>query len=155
MITPTLPMNISKVMRRLPHRYPFLLIDRIMEVEMPNKRLVALKNVTMNEPFFPGHFPHYPVMPGVMILEAMAQACSLLLSYPGSDNGPDLKTIFYFAGIDNARFKRPVLAGDQLLIEVIADRARAGIHKYHASAKVGEELVCEADLMCAVRKIED
>ena len=101
------PMNIFKVMQRLPHRYPFLLIDRILDVEMPNKRLKALKNVTINEPFFPGHFPHRPVMPGVLVLEAMAQASSLLLTYPGSDDGPDTDTLYYFAGIDNARFKRP------------------------------------------------
>ena len=126
----TLPMNIFKVMQRLPHRYPFLLIDRILEVEMPNKRLKALKNVTINEPFFVGHFPHRPVMPGVLVLEAMAQASSLLLTYPGSDDGPDTDTLYYFAGIDNARFKRPVIAGDQLIIDVTADRARAGIYKY-------------------------
>ena len=103
-------MNIFKVMQRLPHRYPFLLIDRILEVEMPNKRLKALKNVTINEPFFGGHFPHRPVMPGVLVLEAMAQASSLLLTYPGSDDGPDTDTLYYFAGIDNARFKRPASA---------------------------------------------
>ena len=151
----TLPMNIFKVMQRLPHRYPFLLIDRILEVDMPNKRLKALKNVTINEPFFGGHFPHRPVMPGVLVLEAMAQASSLLLTYPGSDDGPDTDTLYYFAGIDNARFKRPVIAGDQLIIEVTADRARAGIYKYHAVATIDGEVACEADLMCAVRKVED
>ncbi len=149
------PMNIFKVMQRLPHRYPFLLIDRILDVEMPNKRLKALKNVTINEPFFPGHFPHRPVMPGVLVLEAMAQASSLLLTYPGSDDGPDTDTLYYFAGIDNARFKRPVIAGDQLIIEVVADRARGGIYKFSATATVDGEIACQADLMCAVRKLED
>ena len=149
------PMNIFKVMQRLPHRYPFLLIDRILDVEMPNKRLKALKNVTINEPFFPGHFPHRPVMPGVLVLEAMAQASSLLLTYPGSDDGPDTDTLYYFAGIDNARFKRPVIAGDQLIIEVVADRARGGIYKFRATATVDGEIACQADLMCAVRKLED
>ena len=105
-------MDIFKIMKRLPHRYPFLLIDRVLDVEMPNKRLRALKNVTINEPFFPGHFPHRPVMPGVLLLEAMAQASSLLLSFPGTDDDADNDTIYYFAGIDNARFKRPVIAGD-------------------------------------------
>ncbi len=149
------PMDIFKILQRLPHRYPFLLIDRILDVEMPNKRLKALKNVTINEPFFPGHFPHRPVMPGVLVLEAMAQASSLLLTYPGSDDGPDTNSLYYFAGIDNARFKRPVIAGDQLIIEVTADRARAGIYKFHATATVDGELACSADLMCAVRKLED
>lgn len=149
------PMNIFKIMQRLPHRYPFLLIDRVLDVEMPNKRLKALKNVTINEPFFPGHFPHRPVMPGVLVLEAMAQASSLLLSYPGSDDGPYTDTIYYFAGIDNARFKRPVIAGDQLIIEVVADRARGGIYKFSATATVDGELACQADLMCAIRKLED
>ena len=92
---------------------------------------------------------------GVLVLEAMAQASSLLLTYPGSDDGPDTDTLYYFAGIDNARFKRPVIAGDQLIIEVTADRARAGIYKYHAVATIDGEVACEADLMCAVRKIED
>ena len=115
-------MDIFKIMKRLPHRYPFLLIDRVLDVEMPNKRLRALKNVTINEPFFPGHFPHRPVMPGVLLLEAMAQASSLLLSFPGTDDDADNDTIYYFAGIDNARFKRPVIAGDQVIIDVVSDR---------------------------------
>ena len=148
-------MNIFKVMQRLPHRYPFLLIDRVIEVDLPNKRLKAVKNVTINEPFFNGHFPHRPIFPGVLILEAMAQASSLLHSYPGTDDGPDTENLYYFAGIDNARFKRPIIPGDQVIIEVIAERDRGGIYKYHATATVDGELACETDLMCAVRKIED
>ncbi len=151
----TLPMNIFQVMQRLPHRYPFLLIDRVIEVDLPNKRLKAVKNITINEPFFNGHFPHRPIFPGVLILEAMAQASSLLHSYPGTDDGPDTENLYYFAGIDNARFKRPIIPGDQVIIEVIAERDRGGIYKYHATATVDGELACETDLMCAVRKIED
>ena len=148
-------MDIFKIMKRLPHRYPFLLIDRVLDVEMPNKRLRALKNVTINEPFFPGHFPHRPVMPGVLLLEAMAQASSLLLSFPGTDDDADNDTIYYFAGIDNARFKRPVIAGDQVIIDVVSDRSRGGIYKFSGTASVDGELSCQAEWMCAIRKIED
>ena len=151
----TLPMNIFQVMQRLPHRYPFLLIDRVIEVDLPNKRLKAVKNITINKPFFNGHFPYRPIFPGVLILEEMSQASSLLHSYPGTDNGPDTENLYYFAGIDNARFKRPIIPGDQVIIEVIAERDRGGIYKYHATATVDGELACETDLMCAVRKIED
>lgn len=155
MTQPAPPMDIFKVMRHLPHRYPFLLIDRVIEVDLENKRLKAIKNVTINEPFFGGHFPHYPVMPGVLILEAMAQASSLLFTYPNGDTGLAPDTVYYFAGIDNARFKRPVIAGDQIVFEVTADRGRGGIYKYHATASVNGELACEADLMCAVRKVDN
>ena len=151
----TLPMNIFKVMQRLPHRYPFLLIDRILEVEMPNKRLKALKNVTINEPFFGGHFPHRPVMPGVLVLEAMAQASSLLLTYPGSDDGPDTDTLYYFAGIDNARFKRPVEPGDQLKMDVEILRVSRGIWKYKAVGSVDGKVALEAELMCTIRSAQD
>ena len=147
-------MDIHQILKQLPHRYPILLVDRVLEIEK-GVRIKALKNVTINEEFFQGHFPHRPVMPGVLVLEAMAQASSLLLTYPGSDDGPDTKSLYYFAGIDNARFKRPVIAGDQLIIEVTADRARAGIYKFQATATVDGELACSADLMCAVRKLED
>ena len=148
-------MDINEIREYLPHRYPFLLVDRVVDLDVENKRIRAYKNVSINEPFFNGHFPAHPIMPGVLIIEAMAQASSLLLTYPGSDDGPDTDTLYYFAGIDNARFKRPVIAGDQLIIEVTADRARAGIYKYHAVATIDGEVACEADLMCAVRKIED
>ena len=145
-------MDIFKIMKRLPHRYPFLLIDRVLDVEMPNKRLRALKNVTINEPFFPGHFPHRPVMPGVLLLEAMAQASSLLLSFPGTDDDADNDTIYYFAGIDNARFKRPVVPGDQLVLDVEFLKERRGIAKFTGVASVDGEVVCTAELMCAKRE---
>jgi 3-hydroxyacyl-[acyl-carrier-protein] dehydratase len=111
-----------------------------------------LKNVTINEPFFTGHFPHRPVMPGVLMLEALAQAAALL-SFDTLDAAPDDNTVYYFAGIDGARFKRPVEPGDQLTLEVHLDRMKAGIFKFRAQAKVGDELACEAELMCTMRKI--
>ena len=109
-------MNIEQILQYLPHRYPFLLVDRVLEMEV-GKRILALKNVTINEPFFPGHFPHAPVMPGVLILEALAQAAAVL-SFETMGTRPDADSIVYFAGIDEARFRRPVVPGDQLLLEV-------------------------------------
>ena len=121
-------MDIHQILKQLPHRYPFLLVDRVLSIET-GKRIVALKNVTMNEPFFTGHFPHRPVMPGVLILEAMAQAAALL-SFDPQGVTPDDKTVYYFAGIDGARFKRPVEPGDQLTLDVTLERAKAGIFKF-------------------------
>ena len=145
-------MDIHQVIKRLPHRYPFLLVDRVLELE-DGKRIKALKNVTINEPFFVGHFPNRPVMPGVLMLEALAQTSALLSMIPeGEELAPDV--LYYFAGIDNARFKRPVEPGDQLIMEATMERARAGIYKFHAKASVDGELVCEADLMCTIRKVE-
>jgi 3-hydroxyacyl-[acyl-carrier-protein] dehydratase len=144
-------MNIHQILQRLPHRYPFLLVDRVIELDK-DKRVLALKNVTMNEPFFMGHFPHRPVMPGVLILEAMAQAAALL-SFASMDTDPGDDTVVYFAGIDGARFKRPVEPGDQLMLEATILRAKAGIYKYSARALVGGELAAEAELMCTMRKI--
>ena len=144
-------LDIHEILKRLPHRYPFLLVDRVLELET-GKRIKALKNVTMNEPFFVGHFPHRPVMPGVMMLEALAQAAAIL----GFDNLgvlPDDKTVFYFAGIDNARFKRPVEPGDQLMLHVVLERTRAGIFKFNARATVDDALAVEADLMCTMRRV--
>ena len=109
-------MDIHAILEHLPHRYPFLLVDRVLSIE-PGKEIVALKNVTINEPFFPGHYPHHPVMPGVLIIEAMAQVAALL-SFKSMDSKPDDKSVYYFAGIDGARFKRPVTPGDQLIIKV-------------------------------------
>lgn len=143
--------DIHQILKRLPHRYPFLLVDRVLQSDGTNQ-ITALKNVTINEPFFGGHFPNRPVMPGVLILEAMAQAAALLL-LPHDRDQPDPDVVYYFAGIDNARFKRPVEPGDQLLLHVRAERARAGIYKFHATATVAGELACEADLMCTVRRI--
>lgn len=144
-------MDIHEILKRLPHRYPFLLVDRVLELER-GKRLLALKNVTMNEPYFVGHFPHRPVMPGVMILEALAQAAAIL-AFDKLDVRPDNKTVFYFAGIDRARFKRPVEPGDQLMLHVTLDRMKAGIVKFTTAAHVGEVLAAEADLLCTMRTV--
>ncbi|MBP6336012.1 MAG: 3-hydroxyacyl-ACP dehydratase FabZ [Vitreoscilla sp.] len=144
-------MDIHQILTRLPHRYPFLLVDRVLELDK-NQRVLALKNVTINEPFFGGHFPHRPVMPGVLILEAMAQAAALL-SFASMDQDPGEDTVVYFAGIDAARFKRPVEPGDQLMIEARLLRAKSGIYKYSARATVDGELAAEAELMCTMRKI--
>src|SRR5947209_20011491 len=144
-------MTIDEIREYLPHRYPFLLIDRVDEYEQ-SKRVVAVKNVTVNEPFFPGHFPHYSVMPGVLIVEAMAQAAAVLsLRSLGHKN--DGKWVYYFVGIDGARFKKPVTPGDQLRLEVEAGPQKRGIAKFKAVAKVGEQIAAEAELLCALRKI--
>jgi 3-hydroxyacyl-[acyl-carrier-protein] dehydratase len=144
-------MDINEVMRHLPHRYPFLLVDRVLECE-PGKRIVALKNVTMNEPHFPGHFPHHPVMPGVLILEALAQAAAVL-SYVTENKLPDDSSVVYFAGIDGARFKKPVVPGDQLILKVELLRNMRGIWKYATRAEVDGELVAEAEMMAALRSM--
>ena len=144
--------DIHEILKRLPHRYPILLVDRVVELER-GKFLRALKNVTMNEPFFVGHFPHRPVMPGVMILEALAQAAAIL-AFDNIDVRPDNRTVFYFAGIDRARFKRPVEPGDQLVLDVTLDRMKAGVFKFSARATVDGELAVEAQLTCTVRRID-
>ncbi len=144
-------MDIHQILKKLPHRYPFLLVDRVLELEK-GKRIKALKNVTMNEPFFTGHFPHRPVMPGVLMLEAMAQAAALL-AFDMQGVTPDDKTVYYFAGIDAARFKRPVEPGDQLIMEVTLDRLKAGVFKFKGVAHVADNMVCEAELMCTMRTI--
>ena len=144
-------MDIHAILKKLPHRYPILLVDRVLELEK-GKRIKALKNVTINEPFFMGHFPHRPVMPGVLMLEALAQAAAVL-AFDSLGVAPDDKSVFYFAGIDGARFKRPVEPGDQLTLEVVLDRTRSGIYKFKARAMVGDELAVEADLMCTMRTI--
>jgi 3-hydroxyacyl-[acyl-carrier-protein] dehydratase len=144
-------MDIHEILKQLPHRYPFLLVDRVLEVEK-GKRIKALKNVTINEPFFVGHFPHRPVMPGVLMLEAMAQVAALL-AFDTLGVTPDNKTIYYFAGIDGARFKRPVEPGDQLVMDVTLDRMKAGIFKFKGTTRVGAEIACEAELMCTMRTI--
>ena len=144
-------MDIHEILKRLPHRYPFLLVDRVLEIER-GKSLKALKNVTMNEHFFVGHFPHRPVMPGVMILEALAQAAAIL-AFDNIGARPDDKTVFYFAGIDRARFKRPVEPGDQLILHVTFDRMKAGIVKFATEARVDDAVVAQADLMCTMRTV--
>jgi 3-hydroxyacyl-[acyl-carrier-protein] dehydratase len=145
------PMSIEEIKQYLPHRYPFLLIDRVVAWEA-NKRIVALKSVTANEPFFQGHFPHYAVMPGVLIVEAMAQAAAVLsLRSLGQKN--DGKSVYYFVGIDGARFKRPVTPGDQLEIEVEQLRLARGIGKFKAVARVDGAVASEAELLCALRPV--
>jgi 3-hydroxyacyl-[acyl-carrier-protein] dehydratase len=142
-------MDILEIMRHLPHRYPFLLVDRVLECEA-GKKIVALKNVTINEPHFPGHFPHHPVMPGVLILEALAQAAAIL-SYVTESKVPDEDSVVYFAGIDGARFKKPVLPGDQLILKVEILRNMRGIWKYATRAEVNGEIAAEAEMMAALR----
>ncbi len=144
------PLDISEILKRLPHRYPMLLIDRVLDYTK-NERLVAVKNVTINEPFFPGHFPHQPVMPGVFIIEAMAQACAILTSL-SLDALPGENAIFYFVGIDKARFKRPVAPGDQLRFEVRITRRVKGIWMYEGDAFVDEALAAHAELMSTYKE---
>lgn len=142
-------MDIKAVLQHLPHRYPFLLVDRVLDME-PGKHIVALKNVTINEPFFPGHFPHHPVMPGVMVIEAMAQAAAILAFKSGA-RVPDEKSVVYFVGIDEARFKSPVVPGDQLMLHARIDRHLKGIWRFSTEARVGERLAATATMMCALR----
>ena len=144
-------MDINEILRYLPHRYPFLLIDRVLSYEA-GKTIEALKNVTINEPFFVGHFPHHPVMPGVLIIESMAQAAAIL-SFVTMDAKADNKSSYYFVGIDNARFKRPVTAGDSLRITVNLTRHVRGIWKFSAVARVEDVVAAEAELMCTVRDL--
>lgn len=144
-------MDIHEVMEHLPHRYPFLLVDRVLVCE-PGKSIEAVKNVSINEPFFQGHFPHHPVMPGVLIMEALAQAAGIL-SFKTMGTKPDENSVFYFVGIDNARFKKPVTAGDQLHLHIEILRQMRGIWKFKAEARVDGEIVAEAELMCAKRDI--
>ena len=145
-------LDIQHILRKLPHRYPILLVDRVIELEK-NVSIRALKNVTINEPFFPGHFPVRPVMPGVLMLEALAQAAALL-SFESMGTEPGEDTVVYFVGIDNARFKRPVVPGDQLILEARIDRAKAGIYRYKTRATVDGQLAVEAELMCTMRKVD-
>ena len=144
-------MDIHKILKQLPHRYPFLLVDRVISIDK-GRHIQALKNVTMNEPFFQGHFPHRPVMPGVLMLEALAQAAALL-AFDALDTSPNENSVYYFAGIDGARFKRPVEPGDQLILDVELLRMKAGIFKFKSRALVGEELAVEAELTCAMRSV--
>jgi 3-hydroxyacyl-[acyl-carrier-protein] dehydratase len=146
-------MDIHQVLEFLPHRYPFLLVDRVLSYE-PGKRLVAIKNVTINEPFFGGHFPHHPVMPGVLIIEALAQAAAIL-SFKTMGHRGDDQSVYYFVGIDKARFKKPVTAGDTLCLDVTLLRYVRGIWKFWTEARVQDKVVAEAELMCTVRALKD
>jgi 3-hydroxyacyl-[acyl-carrier-protein] dehydratase len=145
-------MDIHEILEHLPHRYPILLVDRVLDV-VPGERIVALKNVSVNEPFFPGHYPHHPVMPGVLIVEALAQAAAIL-SFKTLGGKPDDKSVYYFVGIDNARFKKPVSPGDQLILEVSIQANKRGLWKFAAQAKVDDQVAAEAELLCTVRTIE-
>jgi 3-hydroxyacyl-[acyl-carrier-protein] dehydratase len=143
-------MDINEILQRLPHRYPFLLIDRVLSFEA-GKEIVALKNVSMNEPFFPGHYPHHPVMPGVLIIEAMAQAAAIL-TFSSHGEKPDDNMVYYFVGIDGARFKRPVIPGDQLILKVTPTRNMRGLWKFAAVAEVDGQVAAEAEIMCTMRE---
>ena len=145
-----LPIEAKTLQTLLPHRYPFLLLDRVTAFEA-NQTLTAIKNVTMNEPFFQGHFPGFPVMPGVLITEALAQACGTLAIL--SEGGRNDKEIYFFAGIDNARFKRQVIPGDQLVFEVELLQSKRGIGKFKAVAKVDGQVAVEAEIMCAKKVV--
>ena len=145
-------MNIQEILEHLPHRYPFLLVDRVLECE-PGVRLKALKNVSVNEPMFTGHFPERPIFPGVLIMEAMAQATGIL-AFKTTESKPDGTSLYYFAGIDNCRFKQPVVPGDQLIMEVQLVKQKRGIWKFTGEASVDGKIVASADLMCAQQEIK-
>jgi 3-hydroxyacyl-[acyl-carrier-protein] dehydratase len=145
-------MDIHQILEYLPHRYPILLVDRVVDV-VPGERITALKNVSVNEPFFPGHYPHHPVMPGVLIIEAMAQTAAIL-SFKTMGNKPDDNSVYYFVGIDGARFKRPVSPGDQLIMEVTLLMNKRGMWKFSGTAKVDGQVAAEAELICTVRQVE-
>jgi 3-hydroxyacyl-[acyl-carrier-protein] dehydratase len=142
-------LDINAIMQYLPHRYPFLLVDRVVSL-VDGKSIRGIKNVTMNEPFFQGHFPGYPVMPGVLVIEALAQLASIL-AWQISGRTPGDGTLIFFAGIDNARFRRQVLPGDQLVLESEVQRMVRGVGKFRVRAKVGDDVVAEADLLAAMR----
>ncbi len=145
-------MDITRIMKVLPHRYPFLLIDRVLEM-VPNERIVAIKNISMNEPQFPGHFPNHPVMPGVLMIEALAQTAGVL-AFSSSDKDVGENSVIYFVGIDGARFKRPVVPGDQLRMEASILKVSRGIWKFAAKGTVDGQLACEAELMCTLKKLD-
>jgi 3-hydroxyacyl-[acyl-carrier-protein] dehydratase len=145
-------MDIHEILEHLPHRYPFVLVDRVVSMEL-GKEITAIKNVSVNEPYFPGHFPYHPVMPGVLIIEAMAQAAALL-SFKTMGVKPTEDSVYYFAGIDNARFKKPVSPGDQIILKVNIDRILKGIWKYNGVATVDGEVVAEASMMCILKSIQ-
>lgn len=145
-------MDIHRILEKLPHRYPFLLVDRVLDIDLQAKTIRAIKNVSVNEPCFTGHFPGRPVMPGVLMLEAMAQSCALL-SFETEGVSLGDNQVFYFVGIDGARFKRPVEPGDQLILDVSLDRIKGGIYKFKGVARVGDSMACEAEIMCTMRTV--
>ncbi|MFT4045457.1 MAG: 3-hydroxyacyl-ACP dehydratase FabZ [Solimonas sp.] len=143
--------DIREILKLLPHRYPFLLVDRVTAIDEERLTLTAIKNVTFNEPFFPGHFPGLPTMPGVLQIEALAQACGLLAIHKSGLSARD-GLVLYFAGIDNCRFKRPVTPGDTLTFFVELEKHKRDIWKFRTRASVGDELASEAEIMCVLRK---
>ena len=145
-------MDIHEILDHLPHRYPFILVDRVISMEL-GIEITAIKNVTINEPYFPGHFSYHPVMPGVLIVEALAQAAALL-SFKTMNTKPTEDSVYYFAGIDNARFKKPVNPGDQIVLHVKIDRVLKGIWKYSGTATVDNDIVAEANMMCILKEIK-
>ena len=144
-------MDINEIREYLPHRYPFLLIDRVTELSL-GESIVAYKNVSINEPFFNGHFPHHPIMPGVLVLEALAQACGIL-GFKTVNKLPADGYVYYLVGSDNVRFKRPVMPGDRLVLSAQVEREKRGIWKFACHATVDDELACEAIIICAERKV--
>ncbi len=144
-------LDIQEILRRLPHRYPFLLIDRVLRCE-PGKSLTGIKNVTYNEPFFTGHFPHRPVMPGVLIIEAMAQATGIF-AFITTEKYPTEESLYFFVGADNARFKQIVVPGDQLVIHIDFIKSMRGVWKFDAEARVNDKVVASAEIMCAERQV--
>ena len=147
-----LPIDVATIQTLIPHRYPFLLVDKITALDIEAKKIVGVKCVSNNEPYFQGHFPGSPIMPGVLIIEALAQAAALL-SFKSTGVKPDDNSVVYFAGIDNARFKRPVVPGDQLIFDVEITHAKRNIYKYKARASVDGELAADAELMCAIKTL--
>lgn len=145
-------MDIHRILEHLPHRYPFLLVDRVLDIDHEAKTIRAVKNVTYNEPFFTGHFPNRPVMPGVIIIEALAQA-SALLTFETEKITLGENQVFYFVGLDAVRFKRPVEPGDQLILHAAFDRGRARVYRFNCKATVDDELACEATVMCTMRDV--
>jgi 3-hydroxyacyl-[acyl-carrier-protein] dehydratase len=146
-------MKVEDIKEYLPQRYPFLLVDRVVEIEL-GKRILAYKNVTVNEPFFNGHFPDNPIMPGVLIIEALAQAAGVL-GFKSQEKKPKDGYLYYFVGADDVRLKRPVVPGDQLMLEASIVTSKRGIYKFACRASVGDETVGMATIMCAERKIDD
>lgn len=146
-------MDIYRILDKLPHRYPFLLVDRVLDIDVAAKTVRAVKNVTVNEPFFTGHFPGRPIMPGVLIIEALAQACALL-TFEVEQVELQSNQVFYFVGVDGARFKRPVQPGDQLVLHGHIERARAMVYRFNCKATVDDEVACEATVMCTMREVD-
>ena len=146
-------MDVQEIKEYLPQRYPFLLVDRIVSMKL-GKSIVAYKNVTVNEPFFEGHFPHQPIMPGVLIIEALAQAAGVL-GFKSQEKKPKDGYLYYFVGADDVRLRRPVVPGDQLKLAVNVITNRRGVYRFAAKASVGDELVGTMNILCAERKVED